>query len=94
MKRSFTDKVNNELNKGTTLAPLDNQGLIEDENKDGSLKEEKAKKKFIYFENIECNLAMFILSKENKLRRLCYKIVKSSYFEPTILAAIIFSYEV
>lgn len=58
--------------------------------KEGEKKGEK-KEQFQYFKNVECEKALYCLTKRNKLRRLCYYVVKHHNFEAVILFLIVLS---
>lgn len=50
------------------------------------------KQSFKYFEGVHCEKSFFVLTKQNKFRKACYRIVKHQYFETIILFLIIIRY--
>lgn len=46
---------------------------------------------FVYFKNVETERSLFLFSKENKLRRFCYRVFLSTRFDSLRLVFIIFA---
>jgi hypothetical protein len=53
--------------------------------------EQTNSKQFEYFKNIECQKAFYFMSKENTIRRLFYRLVKTEIFDNMILLIIMIS---
>ena len=54
-------------------------------------KEETSKRQIPLFDGIECEIAWFMFSKENKLRIFFYKLTTHGKFETVVLVAIVLS---
>ena len=46
----------------------------------------RSKKPFVYYEGVDCKKALYIFSKRNIFRRLCFKIYKHQSFEKCVFS--------
>lgn len=46
----------------------------------------RSKKPFVYYEGVDCKKALYIFSKRNIFRRLCFKVYKHPSFEKSVFS--------